>query len=210
MESEQSVPRSDKHTRWEPLLAQRYALILAAFLAIVLWLMQANPYLNPADDSGRYMVLGESLARYGKLQLINDIRLPADTLYPHGFPLIIAFWLKVTGREPGGVVLLVKLTQLLLMLGTLPLMALLLSRLKVPSRLTSLCLLTYAVCPAMISYANEVMSEMPMLFLCLASVLCSEGSMGLSGSQGNNTKSEEENGTGDSEFGLRVPCDTRC
>ena len=52
------------------------------------------------------MVLGESLARTGDLRLINDARHLRDTLYVPGFPAIIAFWILVTGRDPGGVVLL--------------------------------------------------------------------------------------------------------
>lgn len=160
---------------YAPLVAQRVWLLIAATLAVGLWLWQLTPYLTVANDSGRYMVLGESLARFGQLRLINDSRQPFDTLYPHGFPLIIAFWLRVTGREPGGVVLLVKGTQMLLMLGTLPMLTLLLYRVRLSARAVSACLIAYAACPNLTIYANEVMSEMPMLFLCLASVLSAEG-----------------------------------
>lgn len=143
-------------------------------LIVTLWLLQLTPYLNVANDAGRYMVLGESLARTGDLRLLNDVRQPLDTLYPPGFPAIIAFWMRVTGRNAMGVVLLVKTTQLLLLLGTLPLLYALLERARLPFCYLAATLVTYAACPALISYANDVMSEMPMLFLCLASVVAVE------------------------------------
>src|ERR1051326_3496202 len=122
--------------------SRRILLCICAALMLMLWLAQINPYLNPADDSGRYMVLGESLAKTGDLRLINDVRQLRDTLYVPGFPLIIAFWLKVTGRDPGGVVLLVKLTQLLLLLGTLPLLYSLLKRARLAFPYIAAALLT--------------------------------------------------------------------
>lgn len=148
--------------------------VVCAALMIGLWAAQVNPYLNAADDSGRYMVLGESLARTGDLRLINDVRHLRDTLYVPGFPAIIAFWLLVTGRDPGGVVLLVKFTQLLLLLGTLPLLYTLLERARLAFPYMAAALLTVSVCPALIAYANEVMSEIPLLFLLLASVVLVE------------------------------------
>ena len=149
-------------------------LVTCGALIVVLWLLQLTPYLNVANDAGRYMVLGESLARTGDLRLLNDVRQPLDTLYPPGFPAIIAFWMHITGRNAMGVVLLVKATQLLLLLGTLPLLYALLERARLPFRYIAAALLTYAACPALISYANDVMSEMPLLFLCLASVVMVE------------------------------------
>ena len=65
----------------------RVILATCALLVIGFWLAQVNPYLNPADDSGRYMVLGESLAKTGDLRLINDVRQLRDTLYVPGLPI---------------------------------------------------------------------------------------------------------------------------
>ena len=138
-------------------------------------MLQWTPYLNVANDSGRYMVLGESLARTGDLRLINEVRQPLDTLYPPGFPAIIACWMRVTGRDAMGVILPVKLTLLALLLGALPMLYALLRRARLPNRYIAAALLFAATCPALISYANEVMSEMPLLFLCLASVVSVEG-----------------------------------
>jgi hypothetical protein len=149
-------------------------LTVCAALVLVLWALQVTPYLNPANDAGRYMVLGESLAQTGDLRLLNDVHRPLDTLYPPGFPAIIAFWMLVTGRAPGGVVVLVKFTQVLLLIGTLPLLAWLLERARLSSPYIAAALLTAALCPALISYANEVMSEIPMVFLCLASIVLVE------------------------------------
>ncbi len=147
---------------------------LCGAIIVILWLLQWTPYLNVANDSGRYMVLGESLARTGDLRLLNDVRQPLDTLYPPGFPAIIAFWMRITGRDAMGVILPVKLTLLALLLGTLPMLYALLKRARLPNRYIAAGLLFAATCPSLISYANEVMSEMPLLFLCLASVVLVE------------------------------------
>src|SRR5690242_19397865 len=69
----------------------RRLLGLCALLILGSWALQATPYLNPANDAGRYMVLGESLAQTGDLRLLNQESRPLDTLYPPGFPAIIAF-----------------------------------------------------------------------------------------------------------------------
>ena len=159
-----SIAKMSARTRY-------FVLAVCAALLIGLWTMQQTPYLNVADDSGRYMVLGESLAHTGDLRLINNIHRPLDTLYPPGFPTVIAFWIRVTGREPGDVVSLVKLTNLLLLLLTLPMLLRLLERARIPPRLIPLLMLVYAVSPALASYANEVMSEVLLLFLCLASIV---------------------------------------
>ena len=145
-------------------------LCICGLVVIILWLLQWTPYLNVANDSGRYMVLGESLARTGDLRLLNDVRQPLDTLYPPGFPAIIAFWMRALGRDAMGVILPVKLTLLALLLGILPLLYTLLERARLPRRYIAAGMLIAAACPALISYANEVMSEMPLVFLCLASV----------------------------------------
>jgi hypothetical protein len=158
-----------------PRPASRFRLLLLCGLLLVgLWLAQAHPYLNVANDSGRYMTLGKALAETGELRLLNDARRPFDTLYPPGFPAVIAFWLQVTGRPPGDVVLLVKVTQLVLLLLALPLFLSLLERARLAFRYRAAALITLACCPAFASYANEVMSEAPFLLLCLASVVLVE------------------------------------
>lgn len=139
-------------------------------LLVVLWALQVTPYLNPADDSGRYMTLGLSLARAGELRLINNPQRPLDTLYPPGFPALIAFWLLVTGRSPGGVVILVKASLLVFSLLLLPLLYALLERARLPFGWMTAALLAFVLCPTLAAYANEVMSEIPFLLLCLASV----------------------------------------
>ncbi len=179
-------------------------ILLCGALVILLWLAQANPYLNPADDSGRYMVLGESLARTGDLRLINDIRQVRDTLYVPGLPAVIAFWLRVTGRDPGEVVLPVKATLLLCLLITLPLFYILLERARLSRGTVAAAMIVYATCPALIAYANEVMSEMPLLCLCLASVV-------LAGTPGRYLESPAgaESGPG-SGHGDRAPLSLDC
>ena len=148
----------------------RRALILAGILLTALWLWQVHPYLNVANDAGRYMVLGKSLATNGDYRLINEPLQQRDTLYPPGFPLLIAAWLKLTGREPGGIVLLVKISQLFFLLLSLPLLARLLEKARCRPITVSAGVLIAALSPAYASYANEVMSEAPFLLLCLASV----------------------------------------
>ncbi len=135
-----------------------------------LFLLQVNPYLGPADDSGRYMVLGESLARLHSLRLLNDVHQMRDTLYVPGFPAMIAFWLLITGRDPGAIVLPVKFTLLALAMGMLPMIYGLLERAKLARGYVVAAMFTTAACPSFMFYANNVMSEIPMTFLCLASV----------------------------------------
>jgi hypothetical protein len=153
---------------------KRHACLLwlaaSALLAAVLWWALDNPYLNVANDSGRYMVLGESLARNGSLRLINEVGAPLDTLYPPGLPAIIAFWLRLTHAGPGGVVVPVKFTNLLLLIGSLPLMVRLLRRSGLTDGNVAAGLLLMAAAPALIYYAADVMSEVPFLCLCLVSV----------------------------------------
>lgn len=141
---------------------------------VVLWALQANPYLNVANDAGRYTTLGESLAQTGELRLLNDIKRPLDTLYPPGFPAIIAFWLRVTGAGPGGVVRYVKGTLLVLLITLLPFYERLLRRARLPSYLVPVALLTFALTPSLVAYANDVMSEIPYLFFCLIAVVLVE------------------------------------
>lgn len=116
------------------------------------------------------MVLGESLAQTGELRLVNELQRPPDTLYPPGFPAVIAFWLKATGQAPGGVVIWVKLTQLLLLLVSLPLMVRLFERARLSRPYVAAALIAAAISPALIGYTNEVMSEIPFLLLCLGAI----------------------------------------
>lgn len=143
-------------------------------LLSALWLAQVTPYPNPANDAGRYLTLGTSLARSGELRLLNQPDRPLDTLYPPLFPAIIALCIRVTGRNAGEVILLIKVIQLLFLLATLPLLALLLERSGLSRALRDATLITAATTPALASYANEVMSEAPFLFFCLAAIVLVE------------------------------------
>ena len=148
--------------------------IVAVLLIIILWSLQVHPYLNPADDSGRYMVLGESLAKNGQFRLLNEPHLWRDTLYVPGFPAIIALWLRLTGKAPGDIVLQVKFTQLLFLLGSIPLFGLLLKKTGISQSLRNWFVLLFALCPTFVAYANEVMSEIPILFFFLLTLVLSE------------------------------------
>ena len=150
-----------------PRLLRSLPMIVALLLICILWSLQVHPYLNPADDSGRYMVLGESLAKDGQFRLLNDPHQWRDTLYVPGFPAIIALWLKLTGKAPGDIVLLVKFTQLLFLLGSVPLFNRLLRKVGVSDAIRNWFLILFALCPTFVAYANEVMSEIPILFFLL-------------------------------------------
>ncbi len=150
---------------------QQNLLLLGCTLLIsILWWMQRTPYLNVADDSGRYMVLGESIARTGDLRLINQVNRPLDTLYPPGFPLLIALWLRLTGWPPSAVVIPVKATLLLLTLLTLPMLLKLLNRAGLSPAAQAGAMFCYSFSPSLIGYANEVMSDLPLLAFCLLSI----------------------------------------
>jgi hypothetical protein len=152
----------------------RLVLIMAGIALTVLWLWQLHPYLNVANDAGRYMILGKSLATTGDLRLINEPLQPRDTLYPPGFPLLIALCLKLTGRDPGGIVLLVKTLQLIFLLVSLPLLARLLEKANCKPVTVYAGVWIAALCPTYASYANEIMSEALFLLLCLVSIVLVE------------------------------------
>lgn len=152
----------------------RYALLLGfcALLTLALWHWQADPYLNPADDSGRYTVLAESLARTGDLRLINGAAHPRDTLYPPGYPALLALCIKLVGPDVGRIVMAAKATEAAILCGgILPLLALLLRKARLPFRWVAAGTLAAAICPALVGYANQVMTEIPFLFLCLAAIV---------------------------------------
>ena len=152
----------------------RLMLLACGLIAFFFWWLQFTPYLDPTNDAGRYMVLGVSFARTGELRLVNAPNAPLDTLYPPGFPAIIAFWLRATSGELWRVVAPMKITQLFLLIGTLGLLQRFLRRTNLPIWYQSGALLTAAFCPALTAYADQVMSEIPFLFFCLASVLFAE------------------------------------
>lgn len=145
-------------------------ILICSVVMIILWLLQVTQYLNVADDAGRYMVLGESLAKTGDLRLINEVHRPLDTLYPPGFPLIIAACLNVTGWPPGAVVIPVKGILLMMAILSLPYLYRLFERADLSKAALTAGMLLYAVCPAVIGYANEIMSDLPLLVFCLAGV----------------------------------------
>lgn len=153
---------------------RRLVLLLAGVVLALLWLWQVHPYLNVANDAGRYMILGKSLATTGDLRLINEPLQPRDTLYPPGFPLLLAACLKLTGREPGGIVLLVKFLQLVFLLASLPLLARLLEKAQCKPITVYAGVWIAALCPAYGDYGTEIMAEAPFLLLCLASVVLVE------------------------------------
>lgn len=133
-----------------------------------------HPYLNSSNDAGRYMVLGSSLAKTGDFRLINAPTPLRDTLYVPGLPLIIAFWMKITNGAPGDVVVPVKLTLLVFLLAAMPFLLDLMERAQLPRKAVFWGMVAFATCPAVIAYTNEIMSEIPMLSLCLISVSLAE------------------------------------
>ncbi|HZT42031.1 MAG TPA: hypothetical protein VFA07_07565 [Chthonomonadaceae bacterium] len=153
-------------------LSWRQILFLAsAALLLGAWGLQVNSYPSVADDSGRYLVLGQSLARTGDLRLLNAPHQPLDTLYPPGYPALIAFWIRLIGSDLDRVVLMVKTMQAGLLIALLPMLYALFERARLSKGSRAVALLICALCPALLCSANSVMSEIPFLFLCLASVL---------------------------------------
>ena len=168
MAMETTTTQDTKHTA-----EQRYKhglILICSLVMIILWLLQVTQYLNVADDAGRYMVLGESLARTGDLRLINEVHRPLDTLYPPGFPLIIAACLKITGWPPGSVVIPVKVILLAMAILSLPFLYRLFERAQLGKAALTVGMLLYAACPAVIGYANEIMSDLPLLVFCVAGI----------------------------------------
>jgi hypothetical protein len=154
----------------QALLPRLSLITFCALLTCLLWAAQVNPYPNPFNDAARYLVLGTSVARTGDLRLLNAAHHPRDTLYPPGYPAIVAACIRMANGDPIRAVPYVKVVELLMLLACLPLLDLLLARAGLPFGYRAAGLLMTAACPALVAYANEVMSEIPMLFLGLASV----------------------------------------
>ncbi len=172
------LQKNDQELVTKPLFTRQqtvYLLLFCAIVTVALWLSQVTPYLNVADDSGRYMVLGESIARTGDLRLINEVSKPLDTLYPPGFPAMIAAWLLLTRGSPGSVVIPMKATLLVMTLATLPLMFMLLKRSGLRRWLIVSTMIAYSACPAVIGYSNEMMSDLPLLAFSLGAIALIEG-----------------------------------
>ncbi len=145
-----------------------HPLILILVLGLVLAIPLLNEHLVPAGDNSTYLVLGQALATGRGYKMISDPRSPDMGLYPPGYPLLLAGVLALT-RTQGDLLagtLPCKVLSVVLYLGTLILIYRLLKP-RHPTLATATTLLA-AVNPQMLYYAVEVGTEIPFLFLSLA------------------------------------------
>ncbi|HUT15947.1 MAG TPA: glycosyltransferase family 39 protein [Anaerolineae bacterium] len=148
----------------------RYRLIFVLVLGLLCAALLLNRHLVPAGDNATYMILGQSLVTGRGYRMISDPRLPEMSLYPPGYPLLLAVLLAVTGttRDLLAAVVPVKVLSLVLYMGALVLMYGILRRRN--GTLATMTTLLVAVNPHILHFGTEVGTEIPFLFLSLGCV----------------------------------------
>lgn len=154
---------------------RRLALPAIILLAALLALSQINGRLILASDNSIYVVLAQALARGDGYRMINEPHAPPMSLYPPGYPLLLAVALHLAGAvdNPMDGIGALKLVSALFYLGTLPLVYILVRRRHSPLLALLVSALT-AASPSVLSLAGDVLSEMPFVFFGLLSLLLVE------------------------------------
>lgn len=148
----------------------RHRLIPILALGLLCSALLLNGHLVPAGDNATYMVLSQSLVTGRGYRVISDPRSPQMALYPPGYPLLLAGVLALTGtaRHLLAAIAPMKLVSITLHLGAIALAHNIFRR-RNPTLATMTALLV-AVNPELLHFSNEVGTEIPYLFLSLASV----------------------------------------
>ena len=148
----------------------RYRIVFVLVLGLLCAALLLNRHLVPAGDNATYMVLGQSLATGRGYRMISDPRSPQMSLYPPGYPLLLAVLLAVTGttRDLLAAVVPMKVLSVVLYMGALVLMYDILRRRN--GTLATMATLLVAVNPHILHFGTEVGTEIPYLFLSLGCV----------------------------------------
>jgi hypothetical protein len=125
--------------------------------AVAAWLARAIGLLVTQDDA-RYILLARSLRSGGYYDLFS-VDLPAHSLYPPGYPALLAVWGAVFGDSFDTLIAL----NVLLSAASVWIMFLALRKL-VSTELATLCVLAVAANSALILRAGGVRSEVPFMF----------------------------------------------
>jgi hypothetical protein len=125
--------------------------------AMAAWSARAIGLLVTQDDA-RYILLARSLRSGGYYDLFS-VDLPVHTLYPPGYPALLAAWGALFGEGFSTFIVL----SVLLSAASLWILFLALRRL-VSQEFATLCVLTLAAHSALILRAGSVRSEVPFMF----------------------------------------------
>jgi 4-amino-4-deoxy-L-arabinose transferase-like glycosyltransferase len=152
--------------RLEAWIGARSRLVLAAALGLnlLLCLLLFDPKLHTGGDNATYVNLAQSILTPGVGYSTTYSPGPPvpQTMYPFGFPLLIAPVIALFGAS----VLALKFLLVLFSLGTVFIFALLAERLTGPV-LRAALILALAVNPVLVEYSHWILAELPFLFFSL-------------------------------------------
>jgi hypothetical protein len=147
-------------------------LVLVALASLALLAAWTNPFLGDFGDDAEFLILGQSLATGEGYAWINSPTHPAHNRYPPGYPALLATAMLVTGtaQDISAAIVPAKLvTALLFLLSLATLWSLARRRLPLPWAAAAVAL--YALNPAAIRFAVQVMSDIPYVFILLLSLV---------------------------------------
>lgn len=154
------------------LTPRRLVLPVIVAVAAILSLAQVNQHLILASDNSSYVVLGQALAQGRGYVMVNEPLAPAMSLYPPGYPLLLALVLQAAGAvaDPLRAVAPLKLVAVFFHLASLPVLYAL-ARRRRGLLVAGAATLLFAVNPGMLTLATEILSETPFILLALLGLL---------------------------------------
>jgi len=155
--------------------AAKVALILTLLLSAGLLAAQHHPFLGDFGDDAEFLILGQGLAAGHGYAWINSPDHPAHNRYPPGYPVLLAatFVAARTVSDTMTAVLAAKVVTASTFLATLALLwAFGRRRLSFPWTVGAVAL--FALNPAALHFAAQVMSDVPYLPFLLGAVLWAE------------------------------------
>lgn len=142
-------------------LSDTHVFLVLLGINLLLSLVLFDPKLSTAGDNATYITLARSILK-GSYRNLYDPLTPPNTLYPPGFPALIAPAVAIAGSS----FIPMKLVILLCSLGALLFSFLLLKRIQ-SGREWIGPLLLVALCPLLLDYSHWIFSEVPFLFFTL-------------------------------------------
>ena len=150
-------------------LVERYGVILIALLAGVIYVLCLDARLGGHDESA-YIVLARSIATGQGFRALNSPGNPPWTLYPFGYPLMLAPVMYLFPDFPENVIPL-KLVSVLFGVATILVVYQFFRSLKVEARMALSLVFALVLCPLTIGFATHTLSEAPYLFFSLVALL---------------------------------------
>lgn len=147
-------------------MAKRIVIPLSAVLLIytILSILLFDPKLFTGGDNAVYIILGESIASGKGYKNIYLPEASAHTQYPPGFPLLLAIFISMFGKN----ILILKFVIFLTAAGALIFMDKIAT--KIVKENSNWLLFFYISIPILIVYNHWILSEMPFLFFSLGSI----------------------------------------